>query len=591
MSYLKLIRPQIQNLAETVASVLEIDVAIADKNLARVVGTGKFYNRLDEYCSDDSLFAKVLETGKYIINLDKDGNCRFCSNADICKEFANMSYPITVDEEVIGVVSFASFDQNQTEIIKLRIQEYFNMLRETAWIVGQEVRNVRMTNKLHKDVADVNEIISCLNKGIIILNSDNNIIHINSKALGMLKLSISKDKVISKNIEDFIEGIEYEETSGDKVRFWRIQDEELRVMYNISKINMKNDGSALMLSFDYMDEIVNIAKCYESKRKISFDNIIGKSPAILKSINKSKIAAKTDSTILLTGDSGTGKELFARSIHNESPRRKEPFVVLNCGSIPENLIESELFGYERGAFTGANVSGKKGKIEQANKGTLFLDEIGDLPLHLQTRLLRVLQERTIDRVGGEKSININIRVISATHKNLIDLVEDGKFRLDLYYRLNVIPIELPRLKDRDEDIFLCSDFIIKNICEKMNLEIKILSDEVREAFKKYPWYGNIRELENVLEHGICFSTTKYIEMKDLPDYFLYNELSVLKSREQDVPYEGKTLEELKSDFEKKIIKEMIDVYGEGTEGKKKVAEELGIGLTTLYRKMNEDYSK
>lgn len=591
MSYLKLIRGQMQNLAETVASVLNVEVAIADKNLARVVGTGDFHSRLDEHCADDSLFAKVLETGNYVVNLDRSEFCSNCSHRSRCTEFANMSYPIMDEDDVIGVVSFASFDDTQTDIIKLKIQEYFDMLRETAWIVEQEITNVKITNRLNNDVADINEIINCLNKGIIILNSDKEILHINSKALNILKLSLSEDTIISTDIEKFIRGITYEETrndKGDKISLWKINNKDTRVIYNISKIKLNDNESGIFLSFDIMEELVNITKSYKDKIQIRFEDIIGNSDPMLKSIEKSKIAAKTDSTILLKGDTGTGKELFARSIHNESLRQDGPFIAINCASLPENLIESELFGYEKGAFTGANLSGKKGKIELANNGTLFLDEIGDLPLHLQTKLLRVLQEKTIDRLGGEKPIHVNIRIISATNKDLVQLVKDKKFRLDLYYRLNVIPIELPRLKDRGEDVFLCSDHIIDRICHDMRLDKKQLSPDVIKLFKQYPWYGNVRELENVLEHGICFSTNGYIESSDLPDYFLNNDFSLhdIDKNEFEMA-EDKNLDQMINDYEREIISQLIKKYGDHTEGKKMVAEKLGIGLTTLYRKMNE----
>ncbi len=594
MSYLRLIRDKMQNLAETVASVLDVEVAIADRNLTRIVGTGDFYRRLDESCAEDSLFAKVIELGNPIINLSRGEHCIDCSNSQDCPEFANMSHPIGVNGDILGVVSFASFDEEQANIMRLKKDEYYNMLKETAGIVEQEILNINIANKLKRDVAEVNEIINCLNKGIIILNSDNQIIHINSKALQTLNINLSKQTVIERNISDFIGDIELQDTgNSDVVGCWNIDGKDTRVIYNINRIIIGDNESSAMISFDIMKDIINIAKTYENKEKIYFSNIVGNSKALLKAINKSKIAASTDSTILIQGDSGTGKELFAKSIHNESYRKDGPFVPINCASIPENLIESELFGYEKGAFTGANPGGKKGKIELAHNGTLFLDEIGDLPIYLQTKLLRVLQERSIDRLGGEKPIDVNIRVISATNKDLRKLVEKGEFRLDLYYRLNVIPINLPSLKEREEDVFLCSEYILKNLCDRMNKEKKVLSDEVRDNFRRYDWPGNIRELENILEHGVCFSKGRYIEMRDLPEYFSEKNRN-LCSENKDILdgksikfHEGKNLEELKNEFERSIIKDLIERYGDTVEGKKIVAEKLNIGLTTLYRKINE----
>ena len=590
MSYLRLIKNKMQNLAETMASVMKVEVAIADKNLTRIVGTGDFYTKLDESCAEDSLFAKVMNSGLPIINLSRDEHCENCSTRDTCPEFANMSYPIKSEDEIVGVISFASFDAEQANTMRFRSGEYYNMLKETAGIVEQEIVNIKITNKLIQDVAEVNDIINCLNTGIVILNSKDEIIHINSKALDSLNISISSQKIINRDIHDFIEDIKLSDTgNNDQIDLWTINGKETRVMYSINKILLSDNEFSVMISFDNMKDIINIAKTYENKDKIYFSNIIGKSKAILEAINRSKIAARTDSTILIQGASGTGKELFARSVHNEGLRKDGPFVALNCASIPETLIESELFGYEKGAFTGANTTGKKGKIELAHNGTIFLDEIGDLPIYMQTKLLRVLQERSVDKIGGLEPIDVNIRVISATNKDLKQLVDEGKFRLDLYYRLNVIPITLPQLKDREDDVFICSRHILDNLCSRMNLKEKELSQEVKLAFKNYPWLGNIRELENVLEHGVCFSKGSFIELKDLPQYFLesYDNNEYVLSLDKILLDYDASLEDLKIKFEKTVISDMLDKYGNTLEGKKMVAAKLDIGLTTLYRKMND----
>lgn len=582
MSYLRLIQYRIQDIADTLSSALNVDVAIADKNLTRIVGTGNFHDRIDEDCPEDSLFATVLNTGEPKININRGEDCINCSNSKLCREHANISYPIKIDDEVIGVISFASFDLEQADIMKLKSEEYFNMLKQTAFMIEKEVISIKITNKLKNDITEVNEIINCLNKAIIIVNSKNEIIHINSKALKSLDIDISNQTIIEKNILNFISDIKLQDTfNKDLVELWNINGKDVRVIYSINKILLDEKEFSLMISFDEIQDIINIAKTYENKEKIYFSNIIGNSKKIMEAIQKSKIAASTDSTILIQGDSGTGKELFAKSIHNESMRKDGPFVAINCASIPENLIESELFGYEKGAFTGANTSGKKGLIELANNGTLFLDEIGDLPIYLQTKLLRVLQERSIDKIGGGQSIDVNIRVISATNQNLRQLVQDGKFRLDLYYRLNVIPINLPSLNQRDGDVFLLSEYIINRLCNMMNKEVKELTDEVKAAFKKYNWLGNIRELENVLEHGICFSKDNYIRLADLPEYF-FEVSPIQKSLEID---QDKSLDQLKMEYEKSVIDELILIYGDTVEGKRIVADKLNIGLTTLYRKL------
>lgn len=587
MSYLRFIQYKMQTLAETVALALNVEVAIADKNLIRIVGTGGFYSKIDDVCADDSLFAKVLKTGQPIINLYREEECKDCSNKIGCREYANMIYPIKDRDKIIGVLCFASFDKFQADMMRVKQEEYYNMLKETASIVEREIKRVNVTNKLKKNTTEVNEIINRLSEGIIILNSDSEIIHINSKALKILNINISNEKILEKKIDKFIKNIKLIDSgSQEVVDLWSVNGKDMRVLYTINKIMLKDDEFSIMISFDSISDIINIAKTYENKEKIYFRDIIGTSRPILKAINKAKTVASYDSTILIQGASGTGKELFAKSIHNESPRSDGPFVAINCSSIPENLIESELFGYEKGAFTGASNSGKKGKIELANNGTLFLDEIGDLPIFLQTKLLRVLQERTIDRLGGEKPIHVNIRIISATNKDLKELVEKNEFRLDLYYRLNVIPINLPSLKERERDVIVISNYILDKLCQKMNKEKMYLSKEVEEIFYKYPFPGNIRELENILEHGVCFSKDKFIKLEDLPEYIQEEKEEEIKEVNIE-KLKGKSLEKMTGEFEKTIIDNFLKAYGNTVEGKKQIAEKLDIGLTTLYRKINE----
>jgi transcriptional regulator with PAS, ATPase and Fis domain len=220
---------------------------------------------------------------------------------------------------------------------------------------------------------------------------------------------------------------------------------------------------------------------------------------------------------MILGESGTGKELIARAIHDMSPRSKSSMVKVNCGAIPENLLESELFGYEKGSFTGANQL-KKGKFELADGGTLFLDEIGEIPLNLQVKLLRVLQEGEIDRIGGNFPIKIDVRIIAATNRDLEEMVRQELFREDLYYRLNVIPIEVPSLRERKEDLLLLVEFFLKKIAESENMEYKKISVEALECFENYEWPGNIRELENVLTRAVMLSDDYLIKPKYLPKH-------------------------------------------------------------------------
>jgi len=249
--------------------------------------------------------------------------------------------------------------------------------------------------------------------------------------------------------------------------------------------------------------------------RFSFDNIIGHSPAMQQVFARLDKIVHTDSTILILGESGTGKELVARAIHFNGARRDKPFVAINCGAIPADLLESELFGHVRGAFTGA-VSDKPGKFEQADGGTVFLDEIGTMPQHLQMKLLRVLQEQEVERVGGSKRTKLNVRVISATNAELEKEIKNGRFREDLYYRLNVIPIHLPPMRNRREDIPLLVRHFLQQTCSEMSRPLMSVSPEAMRALEEYDWPGNVREMQNIIERTIALSDTDRIEKSDLP---------------------------------------------------------------------------
>ncbi len=249
-------------------------------------------------------------------------------------------------------------------------------------------------------------------------------------------------------------------------------------------------------------------------RRYAFDNIIGRSPAMQEIFATIERVAPTNATVLIAGESGTGKDLIARAIHHHSPRRDQPFVKINCAAIPETLLESELFGYEKGAFTGATTS-KPGKFELADKGTVFLDEIGDVPPAIQVKLLRVLQDKEFERLGSNKVRRVDVRIIAATNADLRSAIESGQFREDLYYRLNVVPINVPPLRQRKEDIPALVDHFIKKYAAEFGRPVAGISDEALEILMKHHWPGNVRELENVIERAVVLCTGERLEAKDI----------------------------------------------------------------------------
>jgi len=348
-------------------------------------------------------------------------------------------------------------------------------------------------------------------------------------------------------------------------------------------------------AYDYITKPLNIdelriiiAKAVEKRRllnenvylkkqlrdKFEFANIIGSSPVMQKVFNRMKRIIKTDSTILIMGESGTGKEIVAKAIHFNGHRRDKPFVAVHCGAIPENLLESELFGHTKGAFTGA-IRDKIGKFESANKGTIFLDEIGTMPMHLQTKLLRVLQEQEVERVGSSRAIKLDVRIISATNQNLEEEVKAGTFREDLFYRLNVIPLHIPPLRERREDILPLVRHFLRKYCKEMKRPIMTLSKEAFEALESYHWPGNVRELENIVERIVALTENDQITLDDLPSAIRGGAATRVVERGVDLP---KTI----SDIERKMITEALVLAG-GV--KARAAEMLRLNRTTLVEKM------
>ncbi len=314
----------------------------------------------------------------------------------------------------------------------------------------------------------------------------------------------------------------------------------------------------------------NIQLRKEIEKRFSFHNIIGKSPKMQRVYELIETVAKANTTVLIQGETGTGKELVAKAIHYASERRNHPFVAVSCSNIPENLLESELFGHEKGAFTGA-ISTKKGKFEIADKGTLFLDEVGELPFHLQAHLLRVLQEKEFTRIGGNEVIKVDARVISATNRNLWEEVREGRFREDLFYRLNVITIEIPPLRERREDIVLLTNHFLKKFSTDNSKKVEGFTKGVLDFFMSYDWPGNVRELENFVEHAVVVCQKSIIDYEDLPIQ------SIKRAR---TFFSLKTLK----DVEKEHIENVLNESGWNIS---KASSILGISRLTLYKKIKE----
>ena len=315
---------------------------------------------------------------------------------------------------------------------------------------------------------------------------------------------------------------------------------------------------------------------------VGIPHIIGKSPSMIKIAEDIQKVAATKTTALLSGESGTGKELFARAIHDLSPRKEYPFVPVNCAAIPGELLESELFGYEKGAFTGAGER-KPGKFELANKGTVFLDEIGEMDMALQTKVLRALQEGEIDRVGGTNPVKVDIRIIAASNRDLEAAVAENTFRQDLFYRINVFPIHIPPLRDRKEDIPLLAEYFISRCAAEMNIPTKDITGDAVDVLKSYPWKGNVRELENVIERTMILCEGKTITQKDLGATLTVSSPETLGDIAMDGTLDQVAKEALRIVESRRIRKALEDTHGNKT----KAAEMLKVSYKTLLTKIKE----
>ena len=361
------------------------------------------------------------------------------------------------------------------------------------------------------------------------------------------------------------------------------QGKQVRFLSSVSALVLAGKVIGGVLTFSDLESThKDTFRAIEHGTAFTFDDIIGTSHAIAQVKQQSLTAAKYDSNILLTGETGTGKELFARAIHNASPRCDYPFVAVNCSAIPESLLESELFGYEAGAFTGASKNGKPGKFELANHGTLFLDEISDMPLFLQAKLLRATQDMEITRVGGLYPKRIDARLISATNQDLKEHMRTKRFRDDLYYRLCVVPITLPPLRQRPDDIPVLADYFITRYTRQFNKVVRGLTDDALDLLMAYDWPGNVRELENVIEYAVNFATDEWVTVEELRHR--------IPSFPSGKP--GSTCtRDLKTavrSFQKQLVEEAIERHGQGSAAKELASQELGISRATLYRILSQD---
>lgn len=587
-----------QQCAEAISNALEVDTVIINRELIRIAAAGKYKSRARTKIPSYYHLSEMIRTGKeFVQETSKSEVCAKCPEKNICKEKVNIGVPIMDGKDLLGGIGITFITEKQLETFISKRESLIKFVRNIAELLASKIKEYEIVRRLELNNSQLNAIFSSINDGILITDVDGNIVNCSDSIFKLVKMS--KKTLIGQNVKDVFEKFDMEYTN-EKQKTTKLSEIKLKsrkemLLCSISQIMINNavNGKIILLMEPKHIETAIYRRIYE-QRIFKFDDMIGKSQAFCEVVNLGKKIAGFDSNVLILGESGTGKELFARAIHYNIGENRSRFIAVNCAAIPEALLESELFGYEEGAFTGAKQSGKPGKFELANGGTIFLDEIGDMPLHLQAKLLRVLQEQVVERIGGIRAIPIKVRVISATNKNLKKMIEDKEFREDLYYRLNVFEINIPSLKERKDDIPLLVNHFIAKYCDKLHITEKKIEDEAMTALINYEWKGNIRELENTIEYLCCISSNEIISFDEVKGKIQVNGNENIKNSKKVIEInklnehvsENEEVMTIK-DLEKREIGKALAQYGHTKEGKSDAAKALGISRATLYRKLKE----
>ncbi|SHH17166.1 Transcriptional regulator containing PAS, AAA-type ATPase, and DNA-binding Fis domains [Anaerosphaera aminiphila DSM 21120] len=566
------ISDEIQDYAEAVSKIANAEVEVVDVDLRRIAGTGYYKDKIGrDMSSKGYVYKHVIESKNLavITNPGENELCLNCPDADNCVETFEVSTPILLDDEVIGVLGLIGLNDLSRELLDKNLDNYLDFINQITNFISTMMINYYREEDTASYMEALKTTVSYLSEAVLVLDIDDKIRISNKSAESQLGLdencqgmkinhSPAGDKVAADGSEYYID----------------VNGHRKYVVGNI--LGMENPKLNKILIFDGIKKVKS--DLYDLTSTFDTGSIIGSSKETKQLLDQIKLISNSNSTILITGESGTGKELIATSIWKSGDRANNRFISINCAAIPETLLESELFGYTKGAFTGADSRGKIGKFELANSGIIFLDEIGDMPIHLQSKILRVLENRVVTRLGSNKEIPLNVKVIAATNKDLTKMIRDGKFREDLYYRLNVIPIEALPLRKRKEDIIDLTQFFIKRYSNLFNKKYVKMEPGVLDTLMDYWWPGNVRELENAVEFMINMMGPDGILTKEtLPKDF------ALSRNDGKIDSNIRTLAEL----EKMEINKALNKYGRSTDGKKRIAETLNIGVATLYRKMKQ----
>jgi len=572
----KSLKDEMGILANLMSKSYHLEVAIVDENLNNLWGTPRFNRHIGLSVPNTCIAARVLETGDTVFSKDlkKNRYCSKCLNLSNCLFTIGMYFPIFSGDTISGTLCILGCEEQQRN----DFLRYSNEIEKSGTTLGSFISSHlenNVTKQSNKVLFSSLEILIDLpeqNHGIIITDRGGQVVQVNQTASNCFK--VKKSDFVGKNINSIIPEIDVS-SKGQ----YPIKCQKTSLETKIQKIGIENNSE---IEFGYLvfvkekkSNMVGHGKLHlaEINNEFYFEDIISKSDEILSIKKLAKRIAATDSTVLILGETGVGKELFASGIHRASKRCKGNLVTLNCSAIPKNLLESEIFGYDEGAFTGAKKGGQPGKFEKADKGTIFLDEIGDMPLELQAKLLRVLETKEIQRLGSNNAKRVDVRLIAATNRDLSVMVENGSFRQDLFYRLNVVPMYIPPLRERKEDIPVLLEFFLQEYQNNLHSKVQQFSPDAVGLLQEYVFPGNVRELRNIVEYVMM------IEEKEIADIKSFSHL--LQNGQNYIPVTSKL-----SRNKKGKIEQALSLFGTSAEGKRKAAKHLGISLATLYRHLS-----
>jgi PAS domain S-box-containing protein len=593
MSLLTDIAKDASQVAEAIAISIGVEVEIVDDELTIVGGTaiyGAMIGKKEEAgrVNGDHLYATVLRSGttEFIEDARRhEGYGTSVAGESNHGELAEICTPIKYGQRTIGIIGLVALTEKQKKILIDKDRNMVPFVEKMADLLAAKAEVQAMLNDSESSRNEMAAILESTHEGVFAVDRNGYIKHCNH--ISETLFNDKKADIIGRHISEFMQGtpalkvLATGEGYTENEEIYKSYRGTFHFIVTVRPYFRDGEPDGVVISFRDIAEAQKLAYNINTRAiKYTFDDIIGESEALTRIKSQAAIIARGNSTVLITGESGTGKEMFAKAIHYSGPRAGSPFITVNCGAIPENLLESELFGYEKGAFTGAGDKGKQGKFEMADGGTIFLDEIGDMPLHLQVKILHVLQNMRFERVGGSRTVIANVRVIAATNRNLEEMIRAGSFREDLYYRLSVIPLYTPPLRERREDIAPLMDFFLKKYNAFMSRNLTGFTAETRSTYEDYEWPGNVRELENAVEYGVNMAQGIEIDVDAIP-------MRLFRATEADehIDDDSLTMSDRVRQFESEIILNKLKKYGNSSDAKDEVAKELGISRATLYRKL------